>query len=419
MRARGALFLGTLFLGACTVAGPRTDAPAPGAPDPDASGVGITSEPEVRVGLKVDVASIELDGTGRVEVVDESGRVRTSGTGPWTVRAADGGLELSGGGESVRSPGVLIARPTSASGQVRIDGKAYRGAVLLRRAASGVTAANLIDLEAYLMGVVPHEIGAGRPPEELEAVKAQAIAARTYAIRHMGRRESLGFDFHATVQDQVYGGMDSEDAVSSQAVRETAGEIVAYDGTPIEAFYHSTCGGRTAALKEVWDGEPRPYLQSVSDRDPGGGWYCETSNRFRWTEEWTEAELHGTLSANLAEARGGREVTRVESMEITDRSRSGRAASLRIRTNLGESRVPGDSIRRVLRPEPNRILNSTAIDIHTHGTGEVERLVVEGAGWGHGIGMCQIGALGRSRAGHSYREILTAYYPGTRILRLY
>jgi stage II sporulation protein D len=414
------LALSALALGACTVAGPGPHDPAPRAPAPDAPPAEITAEPEVRVGVKVDVASLQLDGTTPIEIVDEAGRVRTTGRGPWTVRATDAGIELSGGGETLRSPGILIARPgRAASGQVRIDGKSYRGAVLLRPAASGVTAANLIDLEAYLLGVVPHEIGAGRPPEELEAVKAQAIAARTYAIRHMGRRDALGFDFYATVQDQVYGGMDAEDPVSSQAVRETAGEIIAYDGTPIEAFYHSTCGGHTAALEEVWTGSPRPYLRSVSDRRPDGGWYCETSNRFRWTEEWDRSELHSTLTANLAESGAARPVTRVESMAITERTPSGRAATLRVRTNLGESRVPGDSIRRVLQPEPNRILNSTAIEVHTHGSGEVTRLVVEGAGWGHGIGMCQIGALGRARGGHSYREILTTYYPGTRILRLY
>ncbi len=412
--ARSTLVLATLLMGACTVAGPRPGGPAPGAEPPVA---GPREEPEVRVGLKVDVASVELDGTGRIEVVDDAGRVRTAGQGPWTVRPADGGVELQGGGETVRSTGVLVARP--AGGQVRVDGRRYRGAILLRRAASGVTAANVLDMETYLLGVVPHEIGAGRPPEEVEAVKAQAIAARTYAVRHMGRRDALGFDFYATVQDQVYGGAESEDPVSTDAVRSTAGEIITYNGQPIEAYYHSTCGGRTAALHEVWPGSPRPYLQSVSDRNPAGGWFCESSNRFRWTEEWDEAELESTLTAALATRGGVGTVTEVESIAITERSPSGRAAQLRLRTNLGEDVVPGDSIRWVLRPAPNRGLNSTAIELHTRGDGHVTGLVVEGAGWGHGIGMCQIGALGRARAGHSYREILGTYYPGTRIVRLY
>ncbi len=411
---RAGLLLSTLLVGACTVAGPRPGGPAPVEEPPVAA---LRAEPEVRIGLRVDVASVELGGTGRIEVVDDAGRVRASGPGPWTVRLVDGGLELQNGGETVRSTGVLIARP--AGGQVRVDGKRYRGAILLRRGASGVTAANVLDMETYLLGVVPHEIGAGRPPEEVEAVKAQAIAARTYAVRHMGRRDALGFDFYATVQDQVYGGAESEDPVSTDAVRATAGEVITFEGEPIEAYYHSTCGGRTAALHEVWPGSPRPYLQSVSDRRPDGGWFCESSNRFRWTEEWDEAELESTLTAALSTRGWSGAVTEVESIEVTERSPSGRAAQLRLRTNLGEDVVPGDSIRWLLRPEPNRILNSTAIELHTSGDGHVTRLVVEGAGWGHGIGMCQIGALGRARAGHSYREILGSYYPGTRIVRLY
>lgn len=411
MRARVlALCLAGLALGACSVAGPR-----PGTRAPEIEGP--RSEPEVRVGIRVDVASVELDGTGRVVVVDEGGRELASGTGPWTVRASGDGLELASPDGTVRAPGIVIASPED--GTVRVDGKPYRGAILLRRAASGVTAANLLEMEAYLLGVVPLEIGAGRPAEELEAVKAQAIAARTYAVRHMGRRESLGFDFYGSVQDQVYGGLGAEDPVSSRAVRETAGEIIAYEGRPIEAFYHSTCGGRTAALEEVWDGEPRPYLQSVSDRKPGGGWFCESSNRFRWAERWDEAALLATLTETLGARGADGPVTRVESMAITDRTPSGRAGLLRIETNLGTAVIEGDSIRRVLRPEPNRLLNSTAIEVETDGQGRVTELVVEGAGWGHGIGMCQIGALGRARAGHSYRDILLTYYPGTRIVRLY
>lgn len=396
---------------ACTVAGPR---PGERAPELDVP----RAEPDVRVGVVVGVPSLELDGTGRVEVVDEAGRQRTSGAGPWTVRAVDGGVELEGAGERVRTTGTVVARPVD--GQVRVNGDPYRGAILLRPAASGVTAVNLVEMEAYLLGVVPLEIGAGRPAEEVEAVKAQAIAARTYAIRHMGRREALGFDVYGTVQDQVYGGSSAEDPTSSRAVRETAGEILVHDGQPIEAYYHSTCGGRTAALDEVWPGEPRPYLRSVSDENRDGGWYCESSNRFRWTERWDRDALHATLTAGLRDRGASGAVTEVRSIEVTDRTPSGRAHTLRIRTNLGEDRVARDSIRRVLRPEPNRILNSTAISVRTHThDGAVDELVVDGAGWGHGIGMCQIGALGRARAGLSYRDILLTYYPGTRIVRLY
>jgi stage II sporulation protein D len=288
-----------------------------------------------------------------------------------------------------------------------------------------VTAINIVDLEAYLLGVVPLEIGGGRPAAELEAVKAQAVAARTYAVRHLGSRQTLGFDFYATVADQVYGGLSKEDPTASRAVRETAGEIVTYQGAPILAYYHSTCGGHTAAIEEVWQRAPVPYLKSVSDEVSGakGRYYCESSNRFRWDVSWSGTELRETLARTLA-ARGGgsaaARIGRVERVEVRGWSRSRRAESLVVNTDAGRFEVPGDSIRWVLEAQPGRPLNSTLFVLDADaGSGEVRALRAQGGGWGHGIGMCQVGALGRARAGQSYRQILTTYYQQTQITRLY
>lgn len=418
----------------CTVAGPAPGDPTPPrrppaeatpVPVPPAVPDAPTAEPDLRVGVRVGVDSARLDATGPFEVVDEAGWVRAWGDAGqvWTLGRSGAGVQASRAGEAVRSDGTLVFRPAGAASEavtIRVDDRSYRGALLLRPARAGVTVVNVLDLETYLLGVVPLEIGANRPAPELEAVKAQAVAARTYAIRHMGRREAQGFDVYATVMDQAYGGADAEDPVSTRAVRETRGEIVVHDGVPIEAFYHSTCGGRTAALEEVWPGEPRPYLRSVSDARPGGGWYCETSNRFRWMERWDHDALRAALSRGLGERRTvDGPVTRVDFLGLVGRTASGRAEALVVRTDAGNDRVRGDSIRWVLRPEPNRILNSAAITVHTHGDDQVTALLVEGQGWGHGIGMCQVGALGRSRDGHAYREILSAYYPGTQLVRLY
>jgi stage II sporulation protein D len=422
MRRSGVWLAWVVVAGGCTVAGPSpTDPRLPEVPRaPAIPGVVPGVEPDLRVGLLVGVDTARVESTGAVEVVDEGGRLlaRLRTGGGWTVRRTPGGVEAEGQ-ETVRARELLVFRPTD-DGLIRVDGRAYRGAVLLRQGTRGVTVVNVLDLETYLLGVVPREIGAGRPAEEVDAVKAQAIAARTYAIRHLRRRADLGFDLYATVMDQAYGGADVEDPVSTRAVQDTRGQILVYRGEPIEAYYHSTCGGRTAALEEVWPGEPRPYLRSVSDARPGGGWYCETSNRFRWTERWNREELAAALSRGLRE-RGAAEaaVTRVDYLRLSGRTPSGRAETLVMGTNLGEHRVRGDSVRWMLRPDPDRILNSTAIALEVHGRGEVEDLVVQGQGWGHGIGMCQVGALGRARDGHSYRDILSTYYPGTDIVRLY
>ncbi|MFO7892766.1 MAG: SpoIID/LytB domain-containing protein [Longimicrobiales bacterium] len=398
----------TAWLGGCSVAGrPLADL--------DDDRLTGSAPPEVRVGIVVDAPSIQVATDGRIELVDEGGRVRERGAGPWTVTRSGSRLEATSGASTIRVDGVLVVRPVR--GRVRVNGTGYHGAVLLRPAASGVTAVNLLDLEAYLRGVVPLEIGAGRPPEVVEAVKAQAIAARTYAVRQLGRRDVLGFDYYGTVLDQAYGGADVEDPVATRAVEATRGVILTYRGEPIEAYYHSTCGGRTAALDEVWVGEPRPYLRSVSDRTRGG-WYCESSSRFSWSEEWNETALLETLTVGLR-GRGMGTISEVRSIEVRGRTPSGRAEALEIRTDAGTTRVRGDSIRWVLRPEPGRILNSTVIEVEARGSGRVTGLTVHGSGWGHGIGMCQVGALGRARDGHSYRAILATYYPGTRLVRLY
>lgn len=114
-----------------------------------------------------------------------------------------------------------------------------------------------------------------------------------------------------------------------------------------------------------------------------------------------------------------RDLTRVDSLAVTRRSSSGRVAELTFWTNLGEQRVRSDSIRWVLRPEPDRILGSTDFELETRGDERVIELIVNGTGRGHGVGLCQAGALGRARSGQSYREILSAYYPGTRLVRSY
>jgi stage II sporulation protein D len=244
-------------------------------------------------------------------------------------------------------------------------------------------------------------------------------------VRHLGSRQTLGFDVYATIADQVYGGISKEDPLASRAVRETAGEIVAYQGAPILAYYHSTCGGRTAAIEEVWEAAPVPYLKSVSDEVPGakGRYYCESSNRFRWDTSWSGAELRETLVRTLAARAGGSEpprIGRVSGIEVRGWTPSRRAKSLHISTDAGRYEVPGDSIRWILEVEPGRGLNSTlfVLDAEAAG-GVVTALRARGGGWGHGIGMCQVGALGRARAGQSYRQILAAYYQNTEIARVY
>jgi stage II sporulation protein D len=243
------------------------------------------------------------------------------------------------------------------------------------------------------------------------------VAARTYAVRYLGRRSSEGFDVYATVADQVYGGVTGETELISGAVLSTVGEVLTYQGTPIVAYYHSTCAGRTAAIDEVWNERPIPYLVSVTDVNRATGEaFDRSSSRFTWTERWTGPELTAMLNRTLADSLGGRRITRVRDMRVLERTPSGRVRAMVIDTDAGRVTVGKDRVRWILVPNRGGILNSSKFDVRMSPDGGA---VIEGGGWGHGIGMCQVGAMGRARAGQDYRTILQTYYPGTEIRKHY
>lgn len=144
----------------------------------------------------------------------------------------------------------------------RLDGAPYRGSLLIRGSGAGLVAVNQVSLEAYLAGVVPCELGPDRFPL-LEALKAQAVTARTYALKHAGRHRGEGFDLCDTPHCQVYGGAGREKPLSSEAVRQTAGLVAYYGGSLAETLYTSTCGGQTEISSALFSGPAEPYLSGV------------------------------------------------------------------------------------------------------------------------------------------------------------
>ncbi|MEO5510314.1 MAG: SpoIID/LytB domain-containing protein [Longimicrobiales bacterium] len=386
------------------------------------------TEPDVRVGITIDSTRTSIGAAVEFDVQSVNGRVLASaGAGEiWQFEAKEDGRITA----RYNDRNVLDAPPPVRVVPrdlpfVTIDGRQYRGEVLLLSTGTKkVTAINIVDMEAYLLGVVPREMGK-RPATEIEALKAQAVAARTYAIGNMGGHENKGFDFYATVLDQVYGGTADEDSIVSRAVRETRGRIISHQGRPILAYYASTCGGTTAAIEESWPTRAAlPYLRSRSDRIPGtdDDYYCKTSNRFNWKTEWTRQQLLDVLGTTLrTHTRGSvTSVASVDDVQITSRGPSGRA-TLDLKVDGRTYTLRADSIRWVLRPTPaGGILNSSRLyNVSTTRNGTVDHLTIEGGGWGHAIGMCQVGAMARARAGHSYTDILKAYYSDVTIASLY
>jgi len=393
----------------------------------------VANATAVRVGLIVDTSAVEVASAGPFVVQTEDGREIARLAAGATASFRDNGANVSltsrtaAGGSGPGGSGLpfpLVVRPIASGATLSVRGNPYRGELRIQQATGGgLTVVNRLDMETYLLGVVPREIGRF-DLDIYEAIKAQAVAARTYAITYLGRRQQQGFDVFATVEDQVYGGAAAENETVNRAVRETAGEILTYGGQPITAYYHSTCAGQTAAIDEVWNNAPVAYLVSVRDVDPQGQAYDRSSSRFRWEERWTHEQLVGILNRTLADSLRGRRITRIEDMRVLERTPSDRVRRMRIDTDAGSFTVGKDRVRWILPPirngSPTGILNSSKFDVAlTRSGGRVTEIVATGGGWGHGIGMCQVGAMGRARAGQDYRTILRTYYPGTEIRRAY
>ena len=315
--------------------------------------------------------------------------------------------------------GQLVVRPENGS-FVQWNGKRYRGDLVISATDSGLLVVNRLPMDDYLRGVVPLEIG-NRTSAEMAAVQAQAVAARTYAYKHLN--DARPFDMYATVQDQVYGGVDAEKPLPDTAIMTTRDIVVLFAGQPITTPYHSTCGGSTAGVSEVWYDQPdQPYLRPVSDRIPGtNGYYCDPSPRFSWTQSYDAAGLRAVMEKYLANYTNAPRANlgRITDVREQGRTPSGRVAALTVQTESGSYTLRGNDIRFVLRDPKGAILNSTLFSLSTATSGgEVSGLTLTGRGYGHGIGMCQWGAIGRARAGQNYRTILETYYPGTTIGRI-
>ncbi len=381
----------------------------------------LVMDPEIRIGLVVNAVQATLGGGGALRISDPE-------EGPLVEIPARSTVELIPRVRAVGLRGIVptIARQVlevqavDSGAPVRVNGREYRGTLELRGGPSGVIVINRVGLEAYLTGVVAAEMGRRAPGEE-EALKAQAVVSRTYAIRNKGRHADQGFDLLADVGDQVYAGIVTENPMATAAVVATRGEILTYNGAPIDAFFFSTCAGRTEDGASAFAGADRPYLRSVDDHDPSGIAWCASSPRFRWSESWTRAELAAILKRTLpANNLPTTVVTDLTEMRVLERTGSGRIATLELAGRAGRTVVRGQTIRRVLSPTGGGLLRSNDFTVRLSRVGgKIERIDIDGRGNGHGVGMCQWGAVGRSRAGEIYPHILSSYFPGTELQRAF
>ena len=371
-----------------------------------------------------------------------------AGADAFYVVKADPGVtvyRVTRGAQSVDATSPVFL--TSSDGLVTIAGVVYRGVAEVRANSAGSLAGiNELPMEEYLYGVVPRELGPTVFPE-LEALKAQAVAARTYALSGLGKRASDGYDLLATTSDQVYGGYAAEHPLSTQAVDETAGIAAVYDGKLIQALYSSTTGGFTANSEEAFNSAPVPYLRGVPDAERGeafehvpsldvfrrhgaatslrnakeGDFESDWAHFHRWSFEWTAQEISDVISVHA-----GQPVGKVLAINVTERGPSGRATAIEYVTEAGTFTDTRDHIRTSLKfintSGAQQSLLSTLFFIEPvldRRTGEVEGFVVYGGGFGHGVGLSQTGAVGMAEKGRGYEEILKHYYQGIELTQWY
>jgi stage II sporulation protein D len=403
-----------LLAAGCATAPPGGEATRKGAPRPG-------REPTIRVLVLATGTSATIASTAAVKVTTGGGTVllQSEHGGTITAQRASRALRvrLDATGEDATAEGEMIIEAAGAA--LSVGGVWYSGRVLVRpHETSGIELVNLVPLETYLEGVVPHEIGEPGP-DAYAAVEAQAVAARTYALSRMDLNRNQPWDVEAGVMDQVYRGREKQSRLASSAVRDTRGLVLSYRGDLCDAYYSATCGGHTSDIRHVWPDRPQAdYLHGRLDRaGEAAESFCAGARNFRWRHSFTGRALGTTLRQTLPLVLGvsPSSVGDLVDVQVLERSPSGRVRRLEITTSSNTFVVEGDKIRRALMIDVprGRILPSTLFDVEKRMSGSrVASVSIVGGGNGHGVGMCQNGALAMARRGYSYSMILQHYYPG-------
>ncbi|WP_455389057.1 SpoIID/LytB domain-containing protein [Petrachloros mirabilis] len=360
----------------------------------------------IRVLLSENVHKMDVQADGAIWVADSSrqgraihSRVRVIPYGKGFlvngVRTVHDRLTINGGEQGLT---LLLARPggkshgTSRPAHDERQAVPVSGLVHIVRRGQGFLVINQVDLEEYVKGVVPSEVKSTWHPEML---KAQAVAARTYALYQQMLSATRDYDVAATVQDQVYKGKNGVDAAVQRAVDETRGLVLTYQGAPIYAAFSSTAAGLTEDAVNVWSKE-YPYLKGVECP------FDLESPFYQWKASFKLDKLEQGLR------RQGFAVGTITSMTPIAFSRGGRVAKLLVEHSGGELILRGEDLRKAIGYS---IVPSTQFTVDSVG----QEIVLSGYGAGHAVGMCQWGAKELAELGYPFSTILLYYYPGTEL----
>ncbi|MEA5508608.1 SpoIID/LytB domain-containing protein [Crocosphaera sp. UHCC 0190] len=335
---------------------------------------------ELRIAIKKGVNGVQIGSSTPALVKDAAGR-KLGELAPldgFTVKPRGSGVNLEQWNSS-----YLVIEPT-ADGVVWIGDRWYRGKVRIIRQGSGVTALNLVDLEEYLYSVVGSE---AYPTWPQEALKSQAVVARTYALYQSSKASNRFYDLDTTTKTQVYKGLETEFVSTQDAVKATTGQVLTYKGKIILAAFHSSSGGHTENVEDVWS-SPLPYLRGVVD-------YDQLAPVFQWSKTFSANDMGNLL--------GG--VGAVRSLIPERTTPNGRIITLKVVGSRGSRRVTDDQLRKALG------LKSTLFTVSaSSGTFEID-----GRGYGHGIGLSQWGTHYLAEQGIPYDQIVSHYYQNAQL----
>lgn len=335
-----------------------------------------------------------------------------------TVKPAGSGLEING--QTFNTQSVTLVPVTVLSGNVsKFNGKSYRGTLIVSNKNGGISVINAVQLDEYLIGTVPAEMS---PTWPAAALQAQAVAARTYALNSKNRHNDEGYDICNTSHCQVYDGTASETNTTTEAVNSTRGYAMIYNSEPIFAAFHSSSGGMTENIEDVW-GTYLPYLRSVQDDDSQSPYH-------NWSVTYTPAQVERMLASR------GHNIGKLQSIQLMPnantkavKSASGRSNTVKLTGSEGSATLSGVELRSAMglkstmfsisvkhnysntkagsASDENSNLSPNALKI----TGvEGEQILIDGHGFGHGLGMSQWGAKTMAERGKTWQNILNHYY---------
>jgi len=330
-------------------------------------------------------------------IVTSKGRFRISsltGGDPFTL--------TNGAKLSVSEKGIIVNSKELPAKQVNIEpekdsliifnGKALRGRLIVLKDNQELVAINQLNIEEYLYGVLPKEIN---PDWPVEAMKAQAIASRSYALFNCKINRDKPFDLDATMFSQMYGGVSSENRKSNLAVDKTKGQVLFYNGSLVLAYFHSNSGGFLEDSENIW-GIDLPYFEETRDQ------YSENLPGYNWSYKISLKDICSALNDN------GIRVNKVNEIIPTRMSKYGRITKIFINHSEGKLELNGNTFRLMIGPGK---IKSTLCEIKRKG----DIVEFSGRGFGHGVGMSQWGAYTMAKKGYTCKDILAFYYKGTEV----